>query len=280
MPQIDQYAVMGNPITHSKSPLIHRLFAEQTAQTLNYRAELVPLDGFETALHHFMVSGGRGLNITVPFKQQAFAAVNSLSPAAQLAGAINTISYNPDNQQTHGDNTDGPGLVRDLIHNHKIELNAARLLILGAGGAVRGVIGPLLAEHPASLHIANRSINKAETLVEIFAGSAMGTPLSASGYAELSDQLPYDLIINGTAAGLTGELPPIPDPLLATNGSSYDMMYSDQPTAFVRWGLEHGAKHALDGLGMLVEQAAESFAIWRGIRPDTAAVIRTLRPQG
>lgn len=276
--RIDQYAVMGNPIAHSKSPQIHRLFAEQTRQSLNYQALEVPVGGLREALADFFANRGRGLNITVPFKQEAFAAVDTLSPSAQLAGAINTITRNPVSGATRGDNTDGPGLVRDLRDNHGIKLKGARLLILGAGGAVRGVIGPLLAQQPESLHIANRSVDKAEALIDVFADSATATGLSASAYASLGKHPPWDLIINGTAAGLSGELPPVPDGLLASNGSSYDMMYSDRPTAFVRWGREQGAKHALDGLGMLVEQAAESFHIWRGIRPDSAAVIRHLRP--
>ena len=269
----DRYAVMGNPIGHSKSPRIHALFAAQTAQDLSYEALLVPTDGFVAALEVFQAKGGRGLNITVPFKQDAWAAMNSMSDRARRAGAVNTIVLHPDGSR-HGDNTDGVGLVRDLNANHGVDLLDKDILVLGAGGAVRGVLQPLLAENPAMLVLANRTVSKAQQLAHDF--SDLGT-VTASGFTELAG-CRFDVIINGTAAGLSGEVPPIPDDILKPGGACYDMVYSDTPTAFVRWAQAHAAGVALDGLGMLVEQAAESFYIWRGVRPDSATVIRTLRP--
>ncbi|MCB1734939.1 MAG: shikimate dehydrogenase [Gammaproteobacteria bacterium] len=269
----DRYAVMGNPIGHSKSPKIHALFAAQTGQDLSYDALLVATDGFAAALDEFQANGGCGLNITVPFKQDAWAAMTSLSDRARRAGAVNTIVLH-DNGRRHGDNTDGIGLVRDLGVNHGVDLLDKDILVLGAGGAVRGVLQPLLAENPAMLVIANRTVSKAQALAHDFAD--LGT-VTASGFAELAD-CRFDVIINGTAAGLSGEVPPIPDHILKPGGACYDMVYSDVPTAFVNWAQARRAGVALDGLGMLVEQAAESFYIWRGVRPDTAAVIHTLRP--
>ena len=270
----DHYAVMGNPIGHSKSPKIHALFAEETHQSLTYEALLVPLDGFVNAVADFRAAGGKGLNITVPFKQEAWALEAEQSERARRAGAVNTLWFRDDGS-LFADTTDGVGLVRDLTNNHGIALAAKRILILGAGGAVRGVLEPILAEHPASVVIANRTASKARELASLFGD--LGS-LHGCGFESLSGQQ-FDLVINGTAASLEGEVPPLPDDLLAANASCYDMMYGAERTPFQLWGTAHGAVQSLDGLGMLVEQAAESFAIWRGVRPDTALVIKRLRQE-
>lgn len=271
MHELDQYAVMGNPIAHSKSPLIHTLFAKQTGQHLEYRAILVEPGGFATAADAFREAGGRGLNVTVPFKRDAWIYVDELSARAERAGAVNTILFRNDSR--FGDNTDGLGLVYDLTINHKAELKGKRILLLGAGGAARGVLQPLLAEAPAILVIANRTAAKAAELALLFGdlGRVFGC-----GYAELPEHA-FDLIINATAASLNDTVPPLPGSILTQDSWCYDMMYGDKPTAFVRWAYEHGAGVALDGLGMLVEQAAESFRLWRGVRPDTAPVITVFR---
>ena len=267
----DKYAVIGNPIEHSKSPLIHAAFAKQTAQDLNYDRILGDLEEFEEDVRDFISNGGKGLNVTVPFKEKAFRLADELSDKAMSAGAVNTLIF--EDGKIRGDNTDGTGLVRDLGCNHMFGFSGARILLLGAGGASKGVLRPLLEEKPGQLVIANRTVAKAVALVEAVAG--LGA-VSACAFSELAGQQ-FDLIINGTAAGLSGEVPPIPDDCLAEGGWTYDMMYSTEPTAFVQWGQEHGAAKALDGLGMLVEQAAESFSIWRGVRPDTESVIASLR---
>ncbi|MGB1109566.1 MAG: shikimate dehydrogenase [Gammaproteobacteria bacterium] len=274
----DQYAVMGNPIGHSKSPRIHSMFADQTTQAMEYRAILVDPDGFSDAVLEFGESGGCGLNVTVPFKQQAFEMATTLSRRAEQAGAVNTLIFRADGA-LHGDNTDGLGMIRDISVNHGIPIAAKRVLVLGAGGAVRGVLGPLIEQNPTNIHIANRTALKADELADQFHEFADGhdVRLSASGFKDIPKPA-FDIIINGTAAGLSDQSPPIDAALLAEGCCCYDMMYSDKPTAFVRWSLEHGAVSALDGLGMLVEQAAESFELWRGVRPDTKAVINALRP--
>lgn len=268
----DRYAVMGNPIAHSKSPLIHAQFAQQTGQHLRYEAILVPLHGFNNAVAAFRAEGGRGLNITVPFKQEAWLLAQERTPRAERAGAVNTLWWDMQNI-LHGDTTDGIGLVRDLRDNHGLNLKAQRILLLGAGGAVRGVIESLLAEQPADLVIANRTAHKAVELAACF--SNLG-PVSGGGFDTLGTTA-FDLIINGTAAGLTGEIPPLPATAIGATTWAYDMMYASEPTAFVRWALEQGARQACDGLGMLVEQAAEAFWLWRGVRPVTAPVIAGLR---
>lgn len=268
----DRYAVFGNPIAHSKSPVIHQCFAEQTQQALTYEALLAPVDQFSASFKTFLQQQGRGANVTVPFKQEAFALAEQLTPRAQRAGAVNTL-WQDAQGVVHGDTTDGIGLVRDLIHNQNLSLKDKRILILGAGGAVRGVIEPILAEQPAQLVIANRTLSKAQELVPIFA--EFGN-LSACSFEELEGQQ-FDLVINGTAASLAGELPPLPDHLLAQGAACYDMMYGKEPTVFNRWALVHGAVQAIDGLGMLVEQAAEAFQIWRGVKPDSQSVIAALR---
>ena len=266
----DQYAVIGNPIEHSKSPLIHAAFARQTGQDLEYGRILGALDDFAGDVQRFVAAGGRGLNVTVPFKEQAFELATVLSERARRAGAVNTLSF--DAGQACGDNTDGAGLVRDLGCNQRFNLGGSRILLLGAGGASRGVLFPLLDERPAAIVIANRTAAKGHDLAAL----ADDARVSACGLDELEGRQ-FDLIVNGTAAGLSGEVPRIPDDCLAAGGWTYDMMYASEPTAFVRWGRERGAVRALDGLGMLVEQAAESFYIWRGVMPDTGPVIDMLR---
>lgn len=269
--KVDDYAVMGNPISHSKSPSIHTLFAQQTQQSLLYTAIHVDIGGFVQAVGNFAASGGKGLNVTVPFKQEAWELAHTRSERAERAGAVNTLKM--ENGQWFGDNTDGIGLVNDLIINHNIELKNKNILLMGAGGAARGVLIPLLKQNPASLFIANRTPDKAKDLADEFtdAGNIQG-----GGYEHLPDKK-FDLIINATAASLQGELPPLPDTLLSENASCYDMMYAAKPTPFMQWATDHKAEKVLDGLGMLVEQAAESFKIWRGVKPETKNVIKKLR---
>lgn len=270
---MDRYAVVGNPIAHSKSPWIHAAFARQTGQALTYEALLAPLDDFAATVARFRAEGGRGLNVTVPFKLEAFALADRRTPRAEAAGAVNTLAFGTDG--ILGDNTDGAGLVRDLTVNAGLHLQGQRILLLGAGGAVRGALEPLLAERPASLIIANRTVEKAEMLAELF--DDLG-PVSASGFDWLCE--PVDVIINATSASLSGDVPPIAGSLIAPGKTfCYDMMYAKEPTAFCRWATEHGAAVAMDGLGMLVEQAAEAFFLWRGVRPDSAPVLAELRRQ-
>lgn len=269
---IDKYAVIGNPIEHSKSPEIHAAFAKQTGERISYTRLLGSLGDFAGDVHRFLATGGRGLNVTVPFKEDAWRLADELSERAQTAGAVNTLMLLEDNR-LRGENTDGVGLVRDLRVNQGYEFRNKRLLILGAGGAVRGVVRPLLEAHPKRLIIANRTAAKAYALAQglMAYGQAAGC-----GLEELVG-MQFDLIINGTAAGLGGAIPEIPDQILAKGGWCYDMMYGKEETAFQCWGRQHQAARALDGLGMLVEQAAESFRLWRGILPETAPVIRLLR---
>ncbi len=272
MNRIDHYAVFGHPIRHSKSPLIHRLFAEQTGQAIVYTAQDVGPECFDTALRAFRAGGGMGLNCTVPLKELAFRSAERLTERAELSGAVNTLWWD-EADRLHGDNTDGVGLLRDLTVNLGLTLSGRRVLVLGAGGAARGILGPLLAQRPAVLVIANRTVSRAEELARRFA--ALG-PVRACGFAELAGQR-FDLILNATAASLADQLPPLPEDLLLPGGVCYDLMYGDRPTAFVRWGIAHGAGMSVDGLGMLVEQAAEAFLRWRGVRPDTGPVIARLR---
>lgn len=269
---VDRYAVMGNPVEHSKSPAIHAEFARQTGQAISYTAERVELGQLAAAIVAFQKHNGKGLNITVPFKQDAFQLATELSDRAQRAGAVNTLVLYDDSHY-FGDNTDGIGLVRDLSQNHDIHINARNILILGAGGAVRGVLEPILQQLPRSLTIANRTVEKAQELAREFADLG---DITACGFQQLAGHR-FDLVINGTAASLSGELPPLPDNILTDGACVYDMMYGAQPTPFMRWGEQQGAALCLDGLGMLVEQAAESFYIWRKIRPDTQPVIASIR---
>jgi len=269
---VDRYAVMGNPVEHSKSPAIHAEFARQTGQAISYTAERVELGQLAAAIVAFQKHNGKGLNITVPFKQDAFQLATELSDRAQRAGAVNTLVLYDDSHY-FGDNTDGIGLVRDLSQNYDIHVNARNILILGAGGAVRGVLEPILQQLPRSLTIANRTVEKAQELAREFADLG---DITACGFQQLAGHS-FDLVINGTAASLSGELPPLPDNILTDGACVYDMMYGAQPTPFMRWGEQQGAALCLDGLGMLVEQAAESFYIWRKIRPDTQPVIASIR---
>lgn len=268
-----RYAVVGNPVAHSLSPRIHAEFARQTGQALSYEAIELPLNGFETGVSDLQQRGYAGLNVTVPFKQDAWQICNSTSKRAERAGAVNTLVL-ADSGEIHGDNTDGVGLVRDLTVNLGLALEQRKLLVLGAGGAVRGVLAPLLELNPARLVVANRTVEKARSLAADFA--AIGT-IEALPFDALAGQS-FDLIVNGTAAGLGGELPAIPDSLIEPGTACYDMMYRlDAPTAFVAWASDLGAARAHDGLGMLVEQASAAFALWRGVEPDGASVIAQLR---
>lgn len=275
---IDRYAVFGNPIAHSKSPQIHTLFAEQTKQTLSYTAELAEFGQFDSTVKKFIEDGGKGLNVTVPFKEDAWHCATTLSERAQRAGAVNTLKIELDGSIS-GETTDGIGLVCDLVTNHLIQIKNKDILIIGAGGAVRGVIEALLAEQPASLLITNRTKQKATQLADIF--SDFGT-VNGCGLDEINER-DFDIVINGTSASLKGDLPSLPNSIfrneVKNNSCSYDMMYAAQDTPFMQWSNENGASQIFDGLGMLVEQAAESFFIWRGVRPETASVIQTIRQQ-
>ena len=274
--RVERYAVMGNPINHSKSPMIHTLFAQQTNQSIEYTAIHVDLGGFDQAVGNFKASGGKGLNITVPFKEEAWALATERSDRAERAGAVNTLKF-IDNRIL-GENTDGIGLVTDLTANHGSELKDKRILLLGAGGAARGVIAPLMEQQPSEIIIANRTPDRAVGLAAHFAdlGEKSRCKISGSGFPALEDQQ-FDIVINATAASLKGEVPPLPNDLLNDSAVCYDMMYGAEPTAFMNWATNQGAAKVLDGLGMLVEQAAESFYIWRGVRPDTQAVIQAIR---
>ncbi len=269
----DQYAVFGNPINHSKSPAIHRQFAEQTGQDLHYAKQLVAEAEFVNAAQEFFAQGGKGLNVTVPFKLDAFQFAQELTPRAQRAGAVNTLALQSDGKIL-GDNTDGIGMVHDM-HNLGWELEGKRILILGAGGAVRGILQPVLAEHPAQVVIANRTLSKAEELAAHF--HDLGD-VQAKSFEQLDDEQ-FDIIINGTSASLSGDLPPLPDNVLNEKASCYDLMYGAEPTVFMHWAQEHGAAKIADGLGMLVGQAAEAFYLWRHIRPEVVPVIMALRRQ-
>ncbi|TNF35699.1 MAG: shikimate dehydrogenase [Gammaproteobacteria bacterium] len=266
---MDRYAVVGHPVTHSKSPRIHAAFAQQTAQALSYDAMDVAPGHFDADVAAFFAQGGKGLNVTVPYKEEAYRFADRLTRRARQAGAVNTLAKQADGSIL-GDNTDGIGLVRDMVENQGWSLQGKRVLLLGAGGAVRGVLGPLLEQQPARIVIANRTASKAVNLAIAF-----GEAVTGCGYDALAGQV-FDVVINGTSASLAGEMPPLPDTVLAAGAACYDMMYGNKPTVFLQWARQHGAKTA-DGLGMLVEQAAESFTLWRDVRPQTAPVLATLR---
>jgi shikimate dehydrogenase len=267
----DRYAVIGNPIAHSKSPLIHAAFARQCGQALTYEALLAPLDGFAATVAAFRAAGGKGLNVTVPFKLEALALADRPSERAQLAGAANTLCF--DGESVFADNTDGVGLVRDIRDRLGVVMRNRRILILGAGGAARGVILPLLEERPARLAIANRSMAKAVALQTQFA--SFGT-LTAGCFSDFAGA-GFDVVINATSASLGAERLQLPDGLFASEALAYDMVYGKGETPFLADARAGGATRLADGLGMLVGQAAESFYIWRGVRPDTAPVLRLLR---
>lgn len=275
----DRYTVFGNPIAHSRSPRIHALFAAQTGQDLSYEATLAPLDGFAVTLDAFRAAGGLGANVTVPFKEEAFRLAARHTPRAEVAGAVNTLLWQ--DEAWLGDNTDGAGLVRDLAANLGFDANGRRILLLGAGGAARGVLLPLLELAPAELFVANRTAEKAARLAVEFARRADARGLACrpegGGFAELTGRH-FDLVINATSTGLTDTALPLPPSLFADGALAYEMVYG-RTTAFMRQAASAAAERVRisDGLGMLVEQAAESFLLWRGIRPQTAPVIAALR---
>lgn len=269
---MDRYAVVGFPVHHSKSPFIHEMFARQTKQALTYeRLEVAP-DEFDAAITAFFASGGKGLNVTVPHKERAWQMVDWHSPNAVKAGAVNTLYRLPDGRLA-GANTDGVGLVRDIEQNHSRSLENMTVLILGAGGAVRGLLPRLIAAGPARIIIANRTMARAEALRALF---AEGFAIDVCSYDSLAGLSP-DWIINGSSAGLAGTMPDLPSTLVGNRTCCYDMVYAPGGTVFQRWARTQGAALALDGSGMLVEQAAESFYIWRGVRPETGPVLEALR---
>ncbi len=268
---IDRYAVIGNPIAHSKSPLIHAAFARQTGQDIHYEAIPGPLEGFRETVLAFQKGGGKGMNVTVPFKLQALELADMLTPRARQAGAVNTLSFQPDG--IHGDNTDGIGLVRDIQERLGFPLQGKRILILGAGGAARGVMLPLAEAGPAQIALANRTPAKAQALREQFAGLI---DLRIGRFDDFAGGR-FNLVINATSAGLSGGELALPPGLFADGALAYDMVYGNEPTRFMRDAQANGAAQVADGLGMLVGQAAESFFIWRGVRPDTVPVLEMLK---
>ena len=272
MTTLDRYGVMGYPVSHSRSPVIHRLFALQTGEQLQYELLQVTPEKLETAIRQFQRTGGKGLNVTVPHKSAVVELCDQLSAPARTAGAVNTLSFR--GGEIHGDNTDGIGLLRDLAINQGLAIEGSNILILGAGGATRGIVGPLLEMQPASLRIANRTIDKAAALVEQFADAG---PVSACRFDVVPVSEKYDLIINATSAGVKGEMPPYPAAAVAPDTFCYDLSYGLNPTPFSVWAREQGARQSVMGWGMLVEQAAESFFIWRGIRPDTGPVLKQMK---
>jgi shikimate dehydrogenase len=266
----DRYCVIGNPIAHSRSPEIHAAFAAQTAQALSYERTLAPLDAFAATVRDLVAAGYRGANVTVPFKIEAAQLATRLSERARAAGAVNTLHFA--DGEIIGDNTDGPGLVADIVRNAGVPLLGKRVLLLGAGGAARGVILPILQEGPHEIVIANRTVATAEALAAQFSG--YGGKLAACGFADVKGA--FDVVVNATSASLADELPPVPASAFGQGTLALDMMYGNKPTRFMEFATAQGAI-ARDGLGMLVEQAAEAFAIWRGVRPETAALLKTMR---
>ena len=267
----DYYAVVGNPIAHSKSPKIHFQFSQQTGQDMLYTAKLVELGKFNETVNEFFAEGGSGLNVTVPFKEDAFRYADQHTERALRAGAVNTLKKLEDGTVL-ADNTDGVGLVRDLTINHSIELKDKRILIIGAGGAVRGILQPILEQAPAEVVIVNRTLSKAQQLADDF--KELGT-INACGFAEVDGS--FSVVINGTSASLSGELPPLPLTIFQDDTVTYDMMYGAGLTVFNQWAQEQGVTQTIDGLGMLIEQAAEAFVLWRNERPDTDEVMAALR---
>jgi shikimate dehydrogenase len=268
---VDRYGVMGYPVSHSRSPIIHRLFALQTKQNLQYELLQVAPAKLESAIQQFGRTGGKGLNITVPHKSEVVRLVGKMSDRASNAGAVNTLVFRDDG--IYGDNTDGVGLLRDLQSNLRVQLRDSRILILGAGGATRGIVAPLLEAEPETIVIANRTLSKAQALAEHFSASG---PVVSCRFKDVGTLPIYDLIINATSAGLKGETPPYPEEAIHEHTVCYDLSYGLTPTPFASWAAEHGAARSVMGWGMLVEQAAESFYIWRGVRPDTAPVLKQL----
>jgi len=279
MTQADLYAVIGHPVAHSRSPSIHARFAAQTGLAVRYERMEAPVDGFEAVLRSFIAAGGRGCNVTVPFKHEAHALAlregARVTPRAALAGAVNTLTFEV---TWAADNTDGAGLVRDLEDNAGVPLARLRVLLIGAGGAAAGVLGPLLERRPATLVVANRSRDKAQALVARHAPWAQAHGVALSGRGLEDPGVKFDVVINGTAASMSGAGVPVPARVLARGGLALDMMYGPAARGFLDWAAAAGGR-GRDGLGMLVEQAAESFALWRGVRPDTASVLQALREE-
>lgn len=270
---IDQYAVIGNPIAHSKSPYLHTAFARQCQQALSYRALLSPVDSFEATVRQFIDEGGRGASVTLPFKIEAYDLCDEVTQRARAAAAVNTLRF--EDKKIWGDNTDGIGLVTDIVHNANIAIKGKRILLLGAGGAARGVILPLSECEPEEFVIANRNGDKARRLVEQFEPfGSWCTRLSCLEFSEIRGQ--FDIIINATSASITGQLPAIPGSIYKPASLAYDLMYADQPTVFMQHAAQHDAQ-TRDGWGMLVEQAAEAFLAWRGVRPDTSSLLVRLK---
>jgi shikimate dehydrogenase len=273
-PTTDRYAVIGNPIEQSKSPLIHTAFAQVTGQDIDYGKLLGPLGEFAATVDAFRASGGRGMNVTAPFKLDAFAYATDLAPSAQMAGAVNAMKF--EDGKVYAENFDGVGLVRDLVHNLVCPLQGRRVLILGAGGATRGALLPLLAEQPAMLVIVNRTVAKAHELAALAQQHQTGqVPVQGLGYADLQEQS-FDVVLNASSSSLTAELPPLPASVFGPGCLAYDLTYGKGLTPFLQLAQQAGVTHLADGVGMLAEQAAEAFAWWRGVRPDTAAVIAKL----
>ncbi|CAH0132037.1 Shikimate dehydrogenase (NADP(+)) [Massilia sp. Bi118] len=269
----DKYCVIGNPIGHSRSPDIHASFAAETGQDIAYERCLAPLDGFAETVRGLIERGYRGANVTVPFKLEAASLATRLEERARLAGAVNTLRF--ENGEIVGDNTDGPGLVADIVRNAGVPLTAKRVLLLGAGGAARGVILPILQHGPQAIVIANRTRATADALVAQFAAlAAHPGQVSACGFEDIAGA--FDVVINATSASLSSSMPPVPAAAFSRNTLALDMMYGNKPSPFMEFAASHGAT-TRDGLGMLVEQAAEAFAIWRGVRPQTAAILEQMR---
>lgn len=271
----DLYCVMGNPVAHSRSPWIHARFAALTQQPLAYQRRLVPLDGFAADLQQFLQSGGKGCNITVPFKLDAAQATHTQSPRVALAGAANTLVVGKDGH-LHADNTDGLGLVADITRNAGFAIAGKDVLLIGAGGAAAGVLGPLLEQQPRSIVVCNRTFHKAQALVDTHAALAQSQKVELQAQEQQGLASSFDIIINGTAASLQGAGIPVPASVLRPGSLAYDMMYGPAAQPFLDWAQQHGAI-SRDGLGMLVEQAAESFALWRGVRPPSQQVLQELR---
>jgi len=268
---MDKYCVIGNPVDHSKSPAIHAVFARQTGQDLVYERCLAPVDGFAATLRRLVDEGYRGANVTVPFKIEAAALCTRLAPRARAAGAVNTLSFA--HGEIAGDNTDGPGLVADITRNAGKAIAGSRVLLLGAGGAARGALLPLIEQGPREIVIANRTAATAAALARDF--GLHGVPLRGAGFDAVAGA--FDIVVNASSSSLAGALPPLPAGVFAPGALALDMMYGEQPTVFMQFAAGQGAE-VRDGLGMLVEQAAEAFAIWRGVRPDTTELFRKMRP--
>jgi shikimate dehydrogenase len=267
----DKYCVFGNPIHHSKSPLIHAAFARQTGEDIEYRTILAPVGGFAGAVESFVAEGGKGANVTLPFKQDAYRLSTRLTLRAEQANAVNTLVFG--NGEVVGDNTDGVGLLRDITLNLNTPVAGKRVLLLGAGGAARGVAGPLLGERPASLTIANRTVEYARALAERFV--PLG-PVGGCAYGELAGRA-FDIVVDATSTSLSGAMPALPDGIFAPGSLMYEMIYGLGDTPLRVFARQQGAAMISDGLGMLLEQAAESFFVWRGVRPDCAPVAELLQ---